>query len=118
MFSGAKPGRTSLELQITFALNMRPGTTTNDNYTYKFLRKWSDLVYDPLTGRMGIKQEYAAASMTITMQDKRGIPFWQWICYNVFPTSALPAPDLNYDGDSLMQAQVTYVCDYFDETIL
>jgi hypothetical protein len=118
MFSGAKPGQTHLELTINFELNMRPGTTTNDNYTYKFLRKWSDLVYDPLTGRMGIKQEYAAASMTVTMQDKRGIPFWQWICYNVFPTSPLPAPELNYDSDSLMQASVTYACDYFDETIL
>lgn len=118
MFAGAAPGQTHLDLTINFALNMRPGTTSNDNYTYKFLRRWSDLVYDPLTGRMGIKQEYSAASMTVTMHDRRGIPFWQWICYNVFPTSQLPDPGLSYDETSLMEASMTFVSDYFDESIL
>lgn len=118
MFAGAAPGQTHLELQITFALNMRPGTTSNDNYTYKFLRRWHDLVYDPLTGRTGIKQEYSAGSMTITMQDRRGVPFWQWICYNVWPSGGLPDPGLSYDATDLMDAQCTFQCDYFDESIL
>lgn len=118
MFAGAAPGQTHLDIQIQFALNMRPGTTSNDNYTYKFLRKWHDLVYDPLTGRTGIKQEYSAGSMTITMQDRRGVPFWQWILYNVWPDGGLPDPGLSYDSGDLMDAQCSFKCDYFDESIL
>lgn len=118
MFSGGLPSQTHLDLSINFALNMRPGTTTNDNYTYKFLRRWHDLVYDPLTGRMGIKQEYAAASMTVTMQDKRGVPFWQWICYNVFPSGGLADPGLSYDDGGILEMSVNFVSDYFDESIL
>ena len=118
MFAGAAPGQTHLDLTINFALNMRPGTTTNDNYTYKYLRKWCDLVYDPLTGRTGIKQEYSAGSMTVTMQDRRGVPFWQWILYNVWPDGGLPDPGLSYDATDLLEASLSFKCDYFDESIL
>lgn len=118
MFAGAAPGQTHLTITINFALNMRPGDVSNDNYTYKFLRKWSDLVYDPLTGRTGIKKEYSAGSMTITMQDRRGVPFWQWILYNVWPSGALPDPGLSYEATDLMEASLEFQCDYFDESIL
>lgn len=80
--------------------------------------KWHDLVYDPLTSRMGIKQEYVASSMTITMQDRRGVPYWQWICYNVWPSGQLNGPDLSYDGGNIMEAQCQFEADYFDESIL
>ena len=118
-FAGGAPTKTHLTLTVVFQLNLRPGATTNDSYTYKFLRKWHDLVYDPLTGRMGIKQEYSAGNMTITIQDKRGIPFHQIICYNVWPSGALNGPELNYEqGNSLMESSVTFESDYFDESIL
>lgn len=117
-FAGSKPSQTHLELNIEFQLNLRPGTSSDDNYTYKFLRKWHDLVYDPLTGRMGIKQEYAAADMTITMQDRRGVPFWQWICYNVWPSGQLEGPQLNYDSGEIMKSSCKFEVDYFDESIL
>lgn len=118
MYAGAAPSQTHLELTIGFYLNVRPGEASDENYTYKFLRKWHDLVYDPLTGRQGIKKEYAAPNMTITMQDRRGIPYWQWICYNVWPSGALEGPQLSYDGTNLFEANVTFMVDYFDESIL
>lgn len=118
MFAGPAPSQTHLTLSIGFQLNMRPGASTNDNYTYKFLRKWHDLVYDPLTGRMGIKQEYSAGSMTVTMQDRRGVPYWQWICYNVWPSGTLAGPELDYSSTSLMEATCEFQADYFDESIL
>lgn len=118
MFAGPAPSQTHLTLNIAFQLNVRPGVASDENYTYKFLRKWHDLVYDPLTGRMGIKQEYAASSMTITMQDRRGVPYWQWICYNVWPSGQLNGPDLSYDGGNIMEAACQFEADYFDESIL
>lgn len=118
MFAAAQPNQTHLDLTIDFALNIKPGSTTNNNYTYKFLRKWCDLVYDPLTGRQGIKQEYAARDMTITLQDRRGIPFWQWVCYNVWPDGGLGDPGLSYDSSDIMTASLSFKADYFDESIL
>ena len=67
---------------------------------------------------MGIKQEYAASSMTITMQDRRGVSYWQWICYNVWPSGQLNGPDFSYDGGNIMEAQCQFEPDYFDESIL
>ena len=56
--------------------------------------------------------------MTITMQDRRGVPYWQCICYNVWPSGQLNGPDLSYDGGNIMEAQCQFEPDYFDESIL
>ena len=120
-YAGGQPNKTHLDLVMNFELNInRDDTTgTNDNYTYKFLRRWSDLTYDPLTGKMNIKKNYVARAMTILLHDKDGIPIHPWICYNFFPTSAVPAPPLSYDNGNIWQNfQMTFWCDYFDEAIL
>ena len=106
---------------MNFELNVKRHIKeqTNDNYTYKFLRRWSDLTFDPLTGRMHIKRNYAAKKMTIMLHDREGLPIHQWICYNLFPTSALPEPPLSYDNATIWQSfNVTFWCDYYDEAIL
>lgn len=119
-YAGSNPSKTHLELQMTFELNVkRNDDNTNDNYTYKFLRRWSDLTYDPLTGKMNIKKNYAARAMTILLHDKEGLPIHQWICYNIFPTSAVPNPTLSYDNGNIWNGfNMTFWCDYFDEAIL
>ena len=50
-YANATPEGTTIDLQIQFALNLSYDNGTPENYTYKFLRQWVDLVYDPLTGR-------------------------------------------------------------------
>lgn len=119
-YAGGQPNKTHLDLTMSFELNVkRNDDGTNDNYTYKFLRRWSDLTYDPLTGKMNIKRNYTAKAMTILLHDKEGKPIHQWICYNLFPTSAIPNPPLSYDNGNIWQNfQMTFWCDYFDEAIL
>lgn len=119
-YAGSAPSQTHLDLAMNFELNVkRNDDGTNDNYTYKFLRRWSDLTFDPLTGRMHIKKNYAAKAITIMLHDKEGKPIHQWICYNLFPTSALPEPPLSYDNANIWQSfNVTFWCDYYDEAIL
>ena len=119
-YAGSNPSKTHLDLTMNFELNVkRNDDGTNDNYTYKFLRRWSDLTYDPLTGKMNIKRNYAAKAMTILLHDKEGKPIHQWICYNIFPTSAIQAPQLTYDNGNIWQNfPMTFWCDYFDEAIL
>lgn len=119
-FAGGQPSKTHLELALTFELNIKRNPDgTNDNYVYKFLRRWTDLTFDPLTGKMNIKKNYAAKAMTILLHDKEGKPIHQWICYNLFPTAAIAAPALTYDNANIWQNfSFTLWADYFDEAIL
>ena len=117
-FAGAVPDSTTIDLSLHFMLNLSYDNGAPENYTYKFLREWVDLEYDPLTGREGLKRDYVAPSMTVTMQDRAGTPYWQWIFYYIFPTSAAPQPNLEYNSTSLMEGDMTFRCDWWDECML
>lgn len=118
-YAGSMPSKTHVDLNMNFELNLRrEADGTDNNYTYKFLRRWSDLIYDPQTGRMSIKKNYICKAMTITMQDKEGVGFHQWTLHNVFPTSAIPVPSLTYDSGSIWNNfSMTFWADWFDESI-
>ena len=91
-----------------------------DMYAVKILRAWCDLIYDPLTGRQGLKVDYTAPSMTITLHDKANNPFWQWTLYNVFPTKGIQVPDFDYNQktDVYKIQGFELRADYWDETML
>ena len=116
-FAGAKPGVTSMDIALDFEVNI---DKTPSAYVLKTLRKWCDLVYDPLTGRTGLKVDYVAPWMLITLYNRASVPFWQWKCYSVFPISQIPAIDLEYNADNTLYQVTgfTLACDYFDETIV
>jgi len=115
-FAGAKPSETTMDLTLDFEVNI---DRTPSAYVLKTLRKWCDLVYDPLTGRTGIKADYVAPWMLITMYDRAARPFWQWKCYNVFPMTALPEPALNYQSEEIYKiAGFGIAVDMWDETIV
>lgn len=117
-FAGALP-TTYIDVQTSWELNLMYENGYPQSYTWKFLRAWNDLIWDPLTGRMGLKVDYVAPSMTITIHDRAGTPFHQWILYNVFPTSELPDPGLNYGDDNLWKIDNwTLRCDVWDEISL
>jgi uncharacterized protein YecE (DUF72 family) len=115
-FAGAKPTETTMDLSLTFEVNV---DRTPSMYILKLLRRWCDLVYDPLTGRTGIKADYVAPWMLITMYDRAARPFWQWKCYNVFPMSSLPEPALNYMSEEIYKVTDFLIAvDMWDETIV
>lgn len=117
-FAGATPENTTMDLSLHFELNLSYDNGTPENYTYKFMREWVDLIYDPLTGREGLKKDYVAPSMTITMQDRAGNPFWQWIYYYIFPTQGIPGPTLDYGSGELYSFDLTFRSDWWDECML
>lgn len=115
-YAGAKPDNTYMDLLLDFEVNI---DKTQSAYVLKTLRKWCDLVYDPLTGRTGIKADYVAPWMLITMYDRAARPFWQWKCYNVFPMTVLPAPELEYQSDAIYKITGFGIAvDMWDETIV
>ena len=127
-FADAGPDNTFINVTMDIDVNLRNSIDTTsgkrtgncDLYTLKMLRKWNDLIYDPLTGRMGLKAEYVAPQVVITMHDKANQPFWQWTLYHVWPKTNLPTPELNYTEKSSLYKVTGYTlaCDYWDEVML
>jgi len=115
-FAGAKPTKTTMDITLKFEVNLNK---TPSAYILKTLRKWNDLVYDPLTGRTGLKVDYVAPWVLITLYDRAAHPYWQWKLYNVFPITALPAPALEYQTEETYKIDgYGLACDSWDETIV
>ena len=115
-FAGAKPDKTTMDLTLNFEVNLN---RTPSAYVLKTLRKWNDLVYDPLTGRTGLKSDYVSPWTLITLYDRAANPYWQWKCYNVFPTTAIPAPELSYQSEEIYRIEnYGLAVDSWDETIV
>ena len=120
-FANSGTDTTYIDVTLEFEVNVRGSAAGSpDMYTLKMLRAWNDLVYDPLTGQQGLKVDYVAPSVTITANDKANQPFWQWICYNVFPTSNLTVPDFAYSNKTNLYKVSGYTlrCDFWDEVML
>ena len=117
-FANSGPDKTTIDVTMNIEINLKGSIDGNpDLYQLKALRKWNDLIYDPLTGRMGLKAEYVAPQVVITMHDKANQPFWQWTLYHVWPTTNLNAPELNYMTKDQVYVinNYTSACDYSDE---
>ena len=120
-FANAGPESTTLDVKFDFEVNLQNCEIGKPNmYTVKTLRRWTNLIYDPLTARMGLKSEYVADWCVITMHDKANNPFWQWTLYNVWPTTNIPEPSLDYSQKSTLYqiTNFTLACDYWDEVQL
>lgn len=120
-YAGAAPDNTAIDVTLDFEVNLQ---ATNSNgqpsaYVLKTLRKWTDLIYDPLTGRTGLKKDYVAPSVTITRLDRAQNPYHSWVLYNVFPTTAITVPTLDFTDKEIYRITGwTLRCDYWDEVIL
>ena len=118
-FAQGKPNETTVDITLDFEVNLDYTSGRPSNFLIKTLRKWTDLVYDPLTGRSGLKKDYVADQMVVTMQDRAGTPFWQWVFYNVFPTTGIGDPGLDYNTTDLLKITgFTLRSDVWSETML
>jgi hypothetical protein len=86
---GAVPDQ-SQEIDLSFEVNLKDD---NSMYVYNSLRKWSDLAYNPLTGKFGIKKDYVGGPMVITQYNANGDIFRQITFKVVFPGSQVKGPD-------------------------
>jgi hypothetical protein len=115
-FAGAKPEKTTMDVSFDFEVNV---DRTPSAYTVKTLRKWCDLVYDPLTGRTGLKADYVAPWALITLYNRASQPFWQWKLYHVFPMTGIPEVPLDFSSEEVYKVNGFQIAaDYWDETIV
>lgn len=113
-YAAAGPDKTSLELTITFTMNLN---NSHENYIYNMLRNWYDLVYNPQNGQTLTKKEYANGSlMTIFEHDRDGSIYREINCFNFFPST--PPTGLNDDNyDSMGDAKTVSITFLVDDWV-
>ncbi len=105
---------TGIKVAIEFETNL---DDNNSNYVFNTLRQWSDLVYNPLTGAMGIKSVYANQTyMLISIFNKQGDVFRRIKLLNCFPVEAIKPLDLDYtNGTQAYKIRMSFRADYFED---
>jgi len=114
-YAGAKPDQTYMDLSLSFSVNLNDA---NSMYVFKTLRQWSDLIYNPLTGAQGLKNDYCG-TIVISMFNKAGDVYRRVTCKDTFPTKPLTAMSLNYTSVDLYKvSDMQWAVDYWEDLFL
>lgn len=108
------PEKTSIDVTIEFSLNLNEA---NELYIYKTLRQWYAIIYEPLTGAMGIKKDYTGEIIIVEF-NRAGDIFRKITLFDVFITgnlSGLGASD--YSDSSVKTLKATFRCDSWNEEL-
>lgn len=113
-YAAAGPDKTSLELTLTYTLNLN---SSHENYIYNMLRRWYDLVYNPQNGKTRLKRDYAGGSILDIYEHDRDGEIWRHIrCFNFFPST--PPTGLNDDNyDSVAEAKTVSITFMVDDWV-
>ena len=113
-YSGAAPQRTGLDVDIEFEVNLNEN---NSMYVFKTLRQWSDLIYNPLTGAMGLKKGYTG-NILVNVFNKQGDIFRKINLRDCFPSTPINEMGLNYTQTSIYKLTMQWAVDYFDDVFI
>lgn len=113
-YAGAKPETTTIDVTISFEINLNEA---NSAYTFKTLRQWSDLAYNPNTGAMGLKNSYVGSGL-ITIFNKNG-DIWRKVRMPaIWPITPITPLDLDYLSTDIWTLDVTFAADYWEDTFI
>jgi len=111
-YADATPNDTLTHLDIQFEVNLNED---NNMYVYNTLRGWADLIYDPLTGRQGLKKDYVG-EIAVFIFNKAGDIFREFKFTPAFLEEPINPIDLNYTTNDIYKINAKFVCDTFRET--
>ncbi len=116
-YVGGKVPGNSHELTLSFEVNLND---SNSMYTYKALRQWCDLAYNPLTGKFGMKKDYHGGPLIISQFNANGDIFRQVTYQIVFPSSQIKGPDsVDWESDDIYKIEdFKLIVDDWDEVWL
>lgn len=113
-YAGGEPTTSDMAINMEFEVNLND---QNSMTTYKILRQWSDLIYNPLTGAMGLKTDYVG-SMVISIFNKRGDVFRRIRIPSCFLSEPINSMDLDYETPSIYSIRASWICDYWEDLFL
>jgi hypothetical protein len=110
-YAGAKPDNTYLDLSLSFTVNLNDD---NSMYVFKTLRQWSDLIYNPLTGAMGLKNDYTG-TIVVSIFNKQGDVFRRIRIPSCFISTAINDMQLDYENPAIYTVSTSWICDYWED---
>jgi len=113
-YAGGEPSTSDMTLTMEFEVNLN---NQNSMTVYKVLRQWSYLIYNPLTGAMGIKSDYVG-SMVISVFNKRGDVFRRIRIPSCFINEAINTMELDYETASIYTLTTSWICDYWEDLFI
>ena len=113
-YAGAAPQKTGLDAEIDFEVNL---DDNNSAYVFKVLRQWSDLIYNPLTGAMGLKKDYTG-NILVNIFNKQGDVFRKINLKDCFTMSPITEMSLNYTQANIYSVTMQFAVDYFDDVFI
>jgi len=114
-YAGAKPEQTYMDLSINFTVNLNDA---NSMYVFKTLRQWSDYIYNPLTGAMGLKNDYVG-TVVVQIFNKQGDVYRRITCRDCFPKAPISPMNLNYTSTELYKIDdFQFAVDYWEDLFL
>lgn len=113
VYADGVPNDTITHLKIIFEVNLNE---ENNMYVYNTLRGWGDLIYDPLTGRQGLKKDYVGEIYVATFNKAQDI-FREWRFKPAFLEKPLTQMNLDYTkGKEIYRMTAEFVCDTYKES--
>lgn len=114
-YAGGEPSTSDVQFSVAFEVNLND---SNSMQIYKILRQWSDLIYNPQTGAMGLKRDYVG-TMVVSIFNKQGDVFRRITLNNCFLIEPLTSMPLSYEqGDALYTLDTTWKADYWRDLFL
>jgi hypothetical protein len=109
------PEKTTLDLTVVFSMNLN---YDNENYIYTTLRRWTNKIWDPLTGASGMKRDYVGSGI-IVQYNRDGSIYRKIVLQDTFPTGQLQVGgDLAYDNYEAAEATIQLRSDCWDEQLI
>ena len=113
-YANAKLDQTFVDITVDFEINL---DDANSMYMYKGLKNWCTRVFDPLTGAMSLKKDYAGGPMVIEAYNRQGDVFRRYTFDVVWPTTNINAIEYDYGStDKFTVSGFTFRADYFNDT--
>lgn len=98
------------DMSCTFYDSIRNSSVSNEMSAGDILYNWSCMIYNPLTGQMGYKTQYAT-SATLAQLDPAGNIIRAWNIFGIFPTSISFGEGLSYDDNGVSEISATFKYD-------
>lgn len=112
-YANAKLDQTFVDLVLDFEVNL---DDANSMYMYKGLKEWCNRVFDPLTGAMSLKKDYAGGPMSVTLYNRVGDIFRQYTFDVVFPATNINTIEPDYNSvDKWTITGFTLRADYWND---
>ena len=112
-FASGHGSQTTVDINITYQVSVDDDLSL---IAYKGLRKWTDLVWNPLNGKMMTKKNYVGGPMTVFLHNKEDEVLRQWIFPKIWPGSPLAEMALDYTApDTIYETSMMFHADYWED---